>query len=146
MNTEKECLCCTEIATVSQFVADSGARCITDVEEFKMICLDPLVLKLAITAMLETGSLPGGVPSEPIPNRYAHLFNHNTITATDASFSAYRSYRYAAYKQFTYYSHHKLGKKVRKVVPACAVKAIRTQFPEPNNIYVGFKDVVGLPV
>ena len=69
MDSEKECLCCAEIATVSEFVRNSDSSCITELEEFKTVCLDPLVLKLAITAMLETGSHPGGAPIEPIPNR-----------------------------------------------------------------------------
>ena len=40
---------------MSQFITDRGSRCITDMGEFKTDCLDPLVLKLAVTAMLETG-------------------------------------------------------------------------------------------
>ena len=67
MDSEEECLCCAEIATISEFVLNSDSSCITELEEFKMVYLDPLVLKLAITAILETGSHPGGAPIEPIP-------------------------------------------------------------------------------
>ena len=64
MDLERECLCCSEITTVSEFVLNSGSNCITELVEFKTVCLDPLVLKLAITAMFEAGSHPSG----PIPN------------------------------------------------------------------------------
>ena len=69
MDSEEECLCCAEIATIYEFVLNSDSSCIMEMEEFKTVYLDPLVLKLAITAMLETGSHPGGAPIEPIPNR-----------------------------------------------------------------------------
>ena len=32
-----------------------------------------------------------------------------------------------------------LGKKNRRVIPACVVKAIRSTFPEESGEYVGFK-------
>lgn len=52
----------------------------------------------------------------------------------------FRSLRYAAYRQFTWWTHGYLGKKVRRVIPACAVTAIRTEFPDSNGVYTGFKD------
>ena len=58
MDSKKECLCCAEIATIYEFVLNSDSSCITELEEFKTVCPDPLVLKLAITAVLETGSHP----------------------------------------------------------------------------------------
>ena len=32
-----------------------------------------------------------------------------------------------------------LGRKNRRVIPACVVKAIRTEFPEESDEYAGFK-------
>ena len=48
-----------------------------------------------------------------------------------------RSYRLAAYREFIYWTHLKLGKGIRKVIPSCIV-AIRHEFPEANNIF-GYK-------
>ena len=50
-----------------------------------------------------------------------------------------RSYRLAAYRQFTNWTYDFLGKGNRRVVPACVVTAICLQFPEPDNLYTGFK-------
>ncbi|ELU09326.1 hypothetical protein CAPTEDRAFT_198930 [Capitella teleta] len=41
-----------------------------------------------------------------------------------------RSYRCAAYRQFTWWVYAVLGARIRRVVPACAVNAIRKAFPE----------------
>ncbi|ELU17366.1 hypothetical protein CAPTEDRAFT_196688 [Capitella teleta] len=48
-----------------------------------------------------------------------------------------RRYRYTAYRQFTMWIHGYLGRKLRVVIPACAVAAICHQFSSPQ--YYGFK-------
>ena len=63
-DSKREFFCCAETATVSEFVLNSGSNCITELEEFKTVCLGPLVLKFVKTVMSETGSHPGGAPSE----------------------------------------------------------------------------------
>ena len=50
-----------------------------------------------------------------------------------------KSYRYAAYRQFCWFIHSRLGKGVRRVIPACVVSKIREQFPSSDGVYVGFK-------
>ena len=50
-----------------------------------------------------------------------------------------RLYRLAAYRLFTNWTYNFLGKANRREVPACVVTAIRLQFPEPDNLYTGFK-------
>ena len=47
-----------------------------------------------------------------------------------------RSYRYAAYKQFNWWVYKRLGKGNRRVIPSCAVWAIRTMYLELDNNYV----------
>ncbi|XP_067045503.1 P2X purinoceptor 7-like [Acropora muricata] len=48
------------------------------------------------------------------------------------------SQRYAAYRQFTWWVHDRLGKYVRRVIPACVVKEIRAAFPDSQGNYTGF--------
>ena len=55
------------------------------------------------------------------------------------SHSICRTWRLAAYRQFTWCVHGVLGKKNRRVIPACVVKAIRKEFPEESGFYEGFK-------
>jgi hypothetical protein len=51
-----------------------------------------------------------------------------------------RTLRLAAYRQFTWWIHSKLGRKVRRVIPACVVATIRAAFSEESEMYVGYKD------
>ena len=51
-----------------------------------------------------------------------------------------KAYRYAAYRNFTYFVHTRLGKGVRRRIPACVIRRIREQFPAPDGMYVGYKD------
>ena len=48
------------------------------------------------------------------------------------------AYKYAGYKQFTRWVHNYLGKGVRKVIPSCAVWAIRTKYPSGDDRYIPF--------
>ena len=49
-----------------------------------------------------------------------------------------RSFRYAAYRQFCWFVHGRIGKAVRRVIPACVVSKIRQEYPSENG-YKGFK-------
>lgn len=50
-------------------------------------------------------------------------------------FCIFRSLRWAAYRQFTWWIHGYLGRRVRRVIPACAVSKIRKTFPAPDGQY-----------
>ena len=52
----------------------------------------------------------------------------------------FSNYRYAAYRQYIWWVYGRLGKKRRKIIPACVVLAIRMQFPEADGNHTGFKD------
>ena len=54
-------------------------------------------------------------------------------------FSFCSNYRYAAYHQFIWWVHDRLGRYVRKVIPACVVKAIRAVYPNADGNYTGFR-------
>ena len=69
------------------------------------------------------------------------LFRKNIrkFAETDVNFcSYYRSYRYAGYRQFTYFTYAKLGRYVRRIIPACAVTKIRESYPEESGQNVNF--------
>ena len=51
-----------------------------------------------------------------------------------------RSVRFAGYKQYTWCIHNRLGKGVRKVLPSCALGAIRDKYPEESGVYVPFME------
>ncbi|XP_031758836.1 uncharacterized protein LOC116411082 isoform X2 [Xenopus tropicalis] len=49
--------------------------------------------------------------------------------------------RKASYRCFTAWVYGYLGSGIRKPIPACAVKAIRSAFPDPKGKYIGFLSV-----
>jgi hypothetical protein len=49
-----------------------------------------------------------------------------------------RRYRNTSYRQFVRWIWGYLVKKVRVVLPFCAVKTIREKFPSENGLYTGF--------
>ena len=53
-------------------------------------------------------------------------------------FFSLKSFRYAGYRQFTWWAHGYLGKKIRRVIPSCAVKIIRNTFAAEDGIYTGY--------
>ena len=55
-------------------------------------------------------------------------------------------YRFAAYNSYIYWIYGKLGRNNRRVVPACAVTAIRARFPEEDGRYEGFHEANVPPV
>ncbi|XP_008189958.1 P2X purinoceptor 7-like [Acyrthosiphon pisum] len=58
-----------------------------------------------------------------------------------------KMWRCICYKQYTSWvnSWIAMGKGNRVVLPACVVQKIRKEYPEPNGIYVGFKNSKKLP-
>ena len=50
----------------------------------------------------------------------------------------HRGYRLCAYRLYTSWIHGRLGNRVRVVIPACVVCAIRAAYPDDNATYVGF--------
>ena len=53
-----------------------------------------------------------------------------------------RSLRYVGYRMFTWWVHNRLGRGVRKVIPACAIWAIRDAYPDSNKVhYLPFQEM-----
>ena len=52
----------------------------------------------------------------------------------------FSNYHYDAYCQYIWWVYGRLGRKRRKIIPACVVLAIQKQFPEADGNHTGFKD------
>lgn len=110
------CVCnkCVEMDTTLENVCCGTTRCITDFEAFFSICVDHLVLTVAI-------------------------LNRVDIRADPIDYSP-SSYRKAAYRQYILWMHGYLGRGNRRVVPSCVVLAIRRWYPSPTGLYMGFRE------
>lgn len=51
-----------------------------------------------------------------------------------------RVLRLAAYRLFTWWIHARLGQRVRRVIPSCAVQVIRDNYPEESGVYIGYRE------
>lgn len=113
METEEESKCCREADEVPEEYFGCH-KCITNNENFKVVCLNREVLKTTLSAL-------------------------NNMRGDDIRIS-HRSMRYAGYRQYTWWVHNRLGKGVRKVIPSCAIWAIRDVYPELDKQYTPFQE------
>ena len=109
MTTYEESLCCKGDVPRDYF---GESACITEHEDFQNVCLNLAVLKTTL-------------------NMLNNLRGDNIVYEND-------SLRYAAYRQFTWWVHNRLGKGVRRVIPSCAIWAIREKYPNEDNNYIPF--------
>ncbi|XP_064633632.1 P2X purinoceptor 7-like [Lineus longissimus] len=109
--------CCHELAELEDRLCTDDLDCILLHRAFEKCVLDKDVLRMTLVVMkdVKKASL-----TEPIRNR---------------------TYRLAAYRCFTWWTHDRLGRKVRKVIPSCVVVATRKRYPEPDGKYTGFREV-----
>lgn len=115
MESEAESLCCLDTNQIPDENFE-GNNCVTLSEGFSTVCLSGDVLRTALSAL---NNLRGDIIKPEITNC---------------------AFRYAGYKQFTWWIHNYLGKGVRKVIPSCAVWAIRTKYPSKGNKYIPFME------
>ncbi|XP_040178384.1 P2X purinoceptor 7-like [Rana temporaria] len=113
MPTGRESLCCKEIANVKENI-EEGTVCITQSPIFQ----SSVVNRLNTTVILT-------------------ILHQSTSHAPNADDN--RNLRKTSYKYFTSWIHGYLGKGNRRPIPSCAVHAVRTAFPDPEGLYVGFK-------
>ena len=111
MSTYEESLCCREDVPDYMFQV---VKCITQHEDFATVCLNNAVLKTTLSML-------------------------NNLRGDKLSYNN-DSFRYAAYRQFTWWVHNRLGKGVRRVIPSCAIWAIRDLYPDDNDSYIPFRE------
>ena len=89
-----------------------GNPCITESNEFKMVCLERVVLETNLATI----------------SRYTgETFEFENT-----------NYRFSAYKQYISWIYERLGKRIRQVIPSCVVWANRKKYPLDDGEYVPF--------
>ena len=117
MNTVRESVCCHDLSESEARGVPDDIICLTDHPNFPANNLNPDVLR---SALLARSDILKEAIKDPIDNKL---------------------YRFQAYRQVTYWLHERLGKSIRRVIPSCVVKAIRTAYPEASGQYRGFLEV-----
>lgn len=113
MPTLEESKCCQNTNVVDGKLEAENISCITKHDGFRANCLNIHVLEASYYDYV----LQSGLPEE---NQRIHEL-----------------YRHIAYRRFTRWVYGLLGKRIRKVIPSCAVVAIREAFPSEE--YCGFR-------
>ncbi|XP_060085557.1 P2X purinoceptor 7-like [Ylistrum balloti] len=111
MPTEEERQCCRDMIILQEKLED--IECITHHEGFIANCLNIHVLETSF---------------------YEYADEHGD---EGQSQNIHRMYRLVAYRRFIRWTWKRLGKKNRKVIPACAVAAIHRAFPSES--FTGFR-------
>ncbi|XP_053409100.1 P2X purinoceptor 7-like [Mercenaria mercenaria] len=111
MQTGIECKCCHEFPDLAEKL--DGFTCITQHPGFVGNCLNRDVVEVSFFEFLQRNGPIGD--EEPV---------HET-------------YRYVAYRRLARWIWHRLTKHYRRVLPSCAVTAIRANFPSEE--YTGYR-------
>lgn len=67
------------------------------------------------------------------------IVSRSDVYADDPEYS-HTSYRKAAYRQYTMWMHGYLGQGNRQVIPSCVVWGVRSRYPDPRGMYLGFRE------
>ena len=140
MNSEKESICCQEIAEMVQLLDEGNVppECITEHQDFSNICLCRAVLTVALynhRHWYGTGDIPTDA------NRYVIISNWYVHSYKLFLFN--RRFRYLAYRQLVWWGWQYLSRHRRVVLPSCAVSKVRSEFPSEE--YTGYQDPPATP-
>ena len=110
------CICnkCRAMPTADENVCCRKRPCVSTMGWFDTVVLNRDVLSVAIEA-------------------------RSDIYADDPEYNP-ASYRKAAYRQFILWQHGHLGRGNRRVVPSCVVWSVRSKYPAPDGVYLGFRE------
>ncbi|KAK7168520.1 hypothetical protein R3I93_004741 [Phoxinus phoxinus] len=120
MDTEQECLCCTEWDLLSRDTQEN--HCFVQSEDF------PALINKAV---LETFF---HVPKVNWRRRPIPEGPNGQLSTEQCRLVAYRVVLEWGLKG------ERLGRKQRRVLPSCVVTAIRNKYPSPSGIYQGFQE------
>lgn len=108
-----KCAQCRHMPRAIENVCCKKKDCVTLTQRFYKLCLDPDILQLYILNRADIRNDP---------------FDNST-----------KQFRKAAYRQFILDKYGYLGRSNRKVVPSCAVWKVRSRYPSPTGVYMGFR-------
>lgn len=109
------CKCgnCRHMPRAIENVCCKKKDCVTLQPRFYKLCLDPDILQLCILNQAD-------IKNDPVDN-------------------STRQFRKAAYRPFILDKYGYLARANRKVVPSCAVWKVRSRYPTPTGVYIGFR-------
>ena len=111
------CICgnCLPMPSPIENVCCRRRHCITRYDVFQLICLHPVVLRVAV--------------------------RNNCDWRADPIIYSHSNFRKAAYRQYILWVYGRLGRGNRRVAPSCVVCRIRSRYPSSYGTYLGFRDV-----
>ena len=112
IETEPQNKCCQSSELVREYTKKHS--CITETEDFKLVCLHKTVLKTALG-----------------------VWHHNH---GDKQALTNKNFRFIAYRQYIGLMYGRLGSGNRIPIPSCVLRNICSEFPSPDNIYVPYHD------
>lgn len=116
MPSEPENVCCIEIPQVSRRMQEleDSVRCMVDHPGLEPVCLIVFSLQNAL-------------------NIYRAEYGRLQMRQIQ------QRHRYLAYRTFVSWCWGFIGRRIRVVIPACVVLRICREFPDPQNVFVGFR-------
>ena len=110
------CVCgnCRPMPSPTENICCRRRHCITQYDIFHLICLHPVVLRVAV--------------------------RNNCDWRADPVVYSHTNFRKAGYRQYILWVYGRLGRGNRRVAPSCVVLRIRARYPSSDGTYLGCRD------